>query len=892
MDNKYEELKEKKLHNEILRMEIDRLEHEIAEMERQNQLAKEKLQRLTDRYTSMKESFAWSILRKAKRMAKVSSQYLSGRRSWRLLLSSSLKRKKAKAKINKLKYRLYELGFIHKAIEDLQQIIEKSDDKYLKREAAWELALWHANQYSQDHAELCLQWLPIALKGEKDEEIIRRAAIIEAECLERIGKADKGMQIIKQALQKGAHADLYLAAANLETSVEKKVEWINRALTLYGLAPISIHSEKRPTLYDRLIAEGSHKGQSAADLPKVSIIIPVYNSGEMIRTTIESLLNQTWKNIEILVVDDASTDETVFIVEEYVKRDSRVHLIRSEINAGPYVARNRALTVATGEYITINDADDWSHPEKIEIQVKHLMEHPEVMANTSEQARATDGLKFYRRGKPGSYLFANMSSLMFRRQPVLEELGCWDEVRFGADGEFKRRLKLVFGDRAVVDLKTGPLSFQRQSSSSLTGNQVFGYHGYFMGARKEYFESYTYYHKTANTLKYEMNPKQRPFPVPEPMWPKREAKAFQKRHFDVIIASEFRLLGGTNMSNVEEIKAQKRMGLRTGLIQMYRYDFDSEKQINPKIRELIDGTQVQMLVYGENVSCDVLIIRHPPVLQEWQKYLPNVDARTVKVIINQPPKRDYSKNGKVLYNFKQCAKNVTHYFGKVGKWYPIGPLIRETLYNHHKKDLTSIKLASEDWVNIIDVDEWSRPSRPNRAGKIKIGRHSRSQYVKWPADRNELLTIYPDSDDYEIHVLGGADAPKKVLGQLPANWRVYEFGEVDPKEFLRGLDVFVYYTHPDWIESFGRVILEAMAAGVPVIIPPVYKNLFGEAAIYAEPQDVQKKIQQLMTDDDFYNEIVTKARAFVEVHFGYTKHAARIKHHLVDRNGCPFTYLQ
>ncbi len=65
------------------------------------------------------------------------------------------------------------------------------------------------------------------------------------------------------------------------------------------------------------------------------------------------------------------------------------------------------------------------------------------------------------------------------------------------------------------------------------------------------------------------------------------------------------------MSNAEEIKAQKQYGLRTGLIQMSRYDFNSAKSINPKIRELIDGQQVQMIVYGERVSCDLLIVRHP-----------------------------------------------------------------------------------------------------------------------------------------------------------------------------------------------------------------------------------------------------------------------------------------
>src|SRR5699024_3143580 len=109
------------------------------------------------------------------------------------------------------------------------------------------------------------------------------------------------------------------------------------------------------------------------------------------------------------------------------------------------------------EFVTVNDADDWSHVEKLEIQVKYLINHPSIIANTSEHARLTEGdLKLYRRGTPGRYIFPNMSSFMFRRQEVLDELGYWDSVRFAADGEFKRRLIRVFGTQAIVDVKTGP----------------------------------------------------------------------------------------------------------------------------------------------------------------------------------------------------------------------------------------------------------------------------------------------------------------------------------------------------------------------------------------------------------------------------------------------------
>src|SRR5699024_8306697 len=91
------------------------------------------------------------------------------------------------------------------------------------------------------------------------------------------------------------------------------------------------------------------------------------------------------------------------------------------------------------------------------------------------------------------------------------------------------------------ELSTGPLSFPRQSLSSLTGSSVFCSSGFFMGARKEYVESFTYFHQQSDTLYYGFPEQERPFPVPEPMWLRREDKQSGRRHFDVVIGTDFRL---------------------------------------------------------------------------------------------------------------------------------------------------------------------------------------------------------------------------------------------------------------------------------------------------------------------------------------------------------------
>src|SRR5699024_4975280 len=209
--------------------------------------------------------------------------------------------------------------------------------------------------------------------------------------------------------------------ANLEPVIEERLKWINKVMQAHELYPISFSNKGESAIYDDLQTENVDR--KIIDGPKVSIILPAYKAEEGVQVAIESILSQTWQNIELLAVDDCSPDNTRTVIQSYADKDARVKLLSTPENSGPYVARNIALKQATGEFITINDADDWSHAEKIERQVKHLIANKDVIANTSAHARLTENLKLYRRGTPGKYLFPNMSSIMFRKEPVLKKIG-------------------------------------------------------------------------------------------------------------------------------------------------------------------------------------------------------------------------------------------------------------------------------------------------------------------------------------------------------------------------------------------------------------------------------------------------------------------------------------
>jgi teichuronic acid biosynthesis glycosyltransferase TuaG len=115
----------------------------------------------------------------------------------------------------------------------------------------------------------------------------------------------------------------------------------------------------------------------------VSVVIPCYNAAAFIAATIESVLAQTYRDVEVIVVDDKSTDTSPEIVREYANRDPRVRLIVMKKNAGaPAAPRNRGVADARGEWVAFLDADDLWHPRKLEYQMRALFDSAASMCST------------------------------------------------------------------------------------------------------------------------------------------------------------------------------------------------------------------------------------------------------------------------------------------------------------------------------------------------------------------------------------------------------------------------------------------------------------------------------------------------------------------------------
>ena len=112
--------------------------------------------------------------------------------------------------------------------------------------------------------------------------------------------------------------------------------------------------------------------------PLLSVLMPVFNSEQFVAEAIGSILNQTFKNFEFLILDDASTDKSFEIVKDFEKKEPRIKVFKNEKNLGVVESRNKLINLSTGKYIAWLDSDDIAFENRFEEQIKFLEQHPEI----------------------------------------------------------------------------------------------------------------------------------------------------------------------------------------------------------------------------------------------------------------------------------------------------------------------------------------------------------------------------------------------------------------------------------------------------------------------------------------------------------------------------------
>ena len=394
------------------------------------------------------------------------------------------------------------------------------------------------------------------------------------------------------------------------------------------------------------------------DAERVSSIVTAYAPGPELIASVRSLAAQTWTNQEILLVDDGSPHGHDHLFREATELDPRVRLIRLPANTGVYAARNAALGQATGDYLTFQDADAWSHPSRLELQVAALRAEPARAGVSCRALLVTADLTVTR---------ATRGPLLVRRGA-----GLFDEVRHGGDDEYADRLDVL------------PLADVLTLLRSETPRRL-------AAALRSYRSAYRAWHR-------------RPAAAACRPWPLLERRG--RRAYDVVLVADWTRPD----AGLGQLHALKSRGLRVALLHLDDpararrgpTDLDSTTQhaINDGLAEQVDLT--------DDVRARLVVVRDPTVLRHPPELPSGVRATRVVLEISAA----------AAVSPRRCVAAARRLFTADPQWAPPGPHTRQALAARPD----GLALTAVDLPGTVVADDWRLDRRPVPGGRPVAGR--------------------------------------------------------------------------------------------------------------------------------------------------------------------------
>lgn len=575
-------------------------------------------------------------------------------------------------------------GFSNSALRDLDEMLKSTTrSSWNLNSVAWSLAEWFAvhGEYSAARAAFEPHLATYKLK-----EINTKNHFLAVYCAVGSGDFEAARRYCHkiQALDPG-NKSLPLAMANAHAAEsgpypeisqdQRRLDLINTCYAGSEIAPLRKKDPDTALSVTNLYADVIPASEGLKG-PKVSIIVPVYNGARTLGNTLDSLLAQSWANLEILVVDDCSTDDSSEIITSYQARDPRIVKLKTPQNSGSYTARNLALAQASGELITVHDANDWSHPQKIAQQAKSFMQRQYLTANHSHRSRVDDNLIFQGKFRHKWRLLDwDPSSFMIRRSAAFS-LGGWDEVRISADSEFIERAKRVYGARVVsLPESLGPLSFAFEERGSLTLSGPTHGRTIYHGVRREYGEAARYWRslQSIETLARDPNSAQRPFPVPGLILPQRE----YQRACELLLVADFNAGAPLVESVLEQVRARETCADQIAIFQWRYYSLDTTTPLTSSVRDMVHTRKISHLIPGETMRVDRVLVLTPDALAHPLDNLPTLCCGSVEAVFDHLPiaEPNHPLNAPVEHIEKQMQAS----FATIGQWSATSEELRKEL---------------------------------------------------------------------------------------------------------------------------------------------------------------------------------------------------------------------
>ena len=492
-------------------------------------------------------------------------------------------------------------------------------------DAYWYLAMWH---YAQGNIQIAYEQLQKLARSEVSS-FKPKAVPCLAQCrlqLDHVSADEKALQFDQVDLTT-LNADL-LALSDKSLSMGQRLLGINKHYIANDVAPLTYRNEQDALTIRSLKTKNV---ESTLDRRfKVSVILPVYNAEHTIDIALSCLLAQSWSNLEVVVVDDASTDATVKRVNQFMLQDARIKLIRHAENRGAYLARNTGMSHAVGDLLTVHDSDDWSHPEKIELQVKPFKQKSDTLATMSSWLRVDESLKvvgpWY---LSANWLQPNPSSLMLRRE-VYQTLGEWDAVRVAGDIEYIERIKHFYGADAITSvLPNLPLAFALTHPSSLTQRKLTHVRSVQGGLRKVYRECAYWWHRRAPVPKLKNQAGLRAFPAPLGVLP----NAQQSTCFDVLVLADGAVTGSHLKTLLKDLFQLCQMGHQLAFFAWSDANLLSSSEWSDDLLEFFQQENVTIVTADHVIEVKEVRVETPLSERElWPDQVPHLTTDSIPVL--------------------------------------------------------------------------------------------------------------------------------------------------------------------------------------------------------------------------------------------------------------------
>lgn len=477
---------------------------------------------------------------------------------------------------------------------------------------------------------------------------------------------------------------------------------LNQGLRRFGLEPLALDGGGQAP-FERLVAQASGAGHTG---PLVSIIMTTDRPDSAALSAAKSIVNQSYENWELLVLDDASPSECSTVLDQIAGLDNRIHVIRAPEPKGAYACRNEAMRVAEGEFVTFQTAREWSHPRRLELQVRDLVSFPRHIANTVRGARVTTDLSLV--GRRGARLMLSEPSLMFRRAEAMELVGYFDTTLKGAGIEYRTRLEAATGTKIGWVGPEAPLQLLLDPGTE-DDELNFGLGVWMSDAWLAYRGAIRRFHKQIQAGE---RSSLMPYPQEERLLVAPSvllSGSASRVQADVLVVMDAHQLGGKEayiQAVADEIETAVEDGLSVALLHVDApYGVRNAGPIAERLQELIDDGVLQQVFASDQVYAGVVIVRQAGAAQGHVACRLPVETQRV-VVVQDSAAGDI--RGETIAR-SDVSDVLRGWFGKEPEWTVAPPLApRPTV-------VSAVVESQELRVSLKVAD-------PERIDRIRIGR--------------------------------------------------------------------------------------------------------------------------------------------------------------------------